>query len=100
MCGRTYVILYFDPRVFLCSLRVCPRPKLHQTESGLVIITRITLVEFFCGCSENSKSYGSSISIRVGGSGKLILLSVISPTKQYLLENPLSTRLTTKVSLA
>ncbi len=29
MYGRTYVILYFDPRVFLCSLRVRPRPKLH-----------------------------------------------------------------------
>ncbi len=29
MFGRTYVILYFDPRVFLCSLRVRPRPKLH-----------------------------------------------------------------------
>ncbi len=27
--GRTYVILYFDPHVFLCSLRVRPRPKLH-----------------------------------------------------------------------
>ncbi len=26
---RTYVILYFNPRVFLCSLRVRPRPKLH-----------------------------------------------------------------------
>ncbi len=29
MFGRTYVILYFDPRIFLCSLRVRPRPKLH-----------------------------------------------------------------------
>ncbi len=29
MFGRTYVILYFDPRVFLCSLSVRPRPKLH-----------------------------------------------------------------------
>ncbi len=27
MCGHTYVILYFDPRVFLCSLRVQPRPQ-------------------------------------------------------------------------
>ncbi len=29
VCGRTYVILYFDPRVFLCSLCVRPHPKLH-----------------------------------------------------------------------
>ncbi len=29
MYGRTYVILYFDPRVFLCSLGVRSRPKLH-----------------------------------------------------------------------
>ncbi len=29
MCGRTYVILHFDPRVFLCSLRVRPCPKLN-----------------------------------------------------------------------
>ncbi len=29
MFGRTDVILYFDPRVFLCLFRVRPRPKLH-----------------------------------------------------------------------
>ncbi len=29
MFGRTYIILYFDPLVFLCSLGVRPRPKLH-----------------------------------------------------------------------
>ena len=29
MCGCTYVILYFDPRVLLCSLCVRPRPKLN-----------------------------------------------------------------------
>ncbi len=29
MFGRMYAILYFDPRVFLCSLRVQPHPKLH-----------------------------------------------------------------------
>ncbi len=29
MFGRTYVILYFDLRVFLCSLSVQPRPKLY-----------------------------------------------------------------------
>ncbi len=47
--GRTYVILYFNPRVFLCSLRVRPRPKLHLTvSSGLAIITRITIeIELF-----------------------------------------------------
>ncbi len=27
--GCTYVILYFDPHIFLCSLRVRPRPKLR-----------------------------------------------------------------------
>ncbi len=27
--GRTYVILYFDPRVYLCLLCIRPRPKLH-----------------------------------------------------------------------
>ncbi len=49
MCGHTYVILYFDPCIFLCSLRVRPCPKLHKTESsGLAIITRITLeIELF-----------------------------------------------------
>ncbi len=49
MFGRTYVILYIDTRVFLCSLRVRPRPKLHYTESsGLAIITHITLeIELF-----------------------------------------------------
>ncbi len=29
MFGRTYVILYFDPRVFLCCSVFDPRPKLH-----------------------------------------------------------------------
>ncbi len=44
MCGRTYVILYFDPHVILCSLRVQHRPYLHYTEaSGLAISTYITL---------------------------------------------------------
>ncbi len=29
MCGHMYVILYFDPHVLLCLLRVRPCPKLH-----------------------------------------------------------------------
>ncbi len=80
MCGRAYVILYFDPHVFLCSLRLRPRPKLHSTEtSGLAIITRITLgielftaLNSFAGAVKTQKIYGSSISIWVSGSGKLI----------------------------
>ncbi len=80
VCGRTYVILYFDPHVILCSLCVRPHPKLHSTESsGLAIITRITLeielftaMNSFVGEVKTQKTYGSSISIRVGGGGKLI----------------------------
>ncbi len=29
MCGCTYVILYFDPRIFLCLVCVQPRPELY-----------------------------------------------------------------------
>ncbi len=49
MFGRTYVILYFDPRVFVISLRVDPRPKLPLNRIlGLATITRITLeIELF-----------------------------------------------------
>ncbi len=74
MCGHTYVILYFDPRVFLCSLcvRPCPKPE----SSSLAIITRIILeIELFTALNSFAgvvKTYGSSISIRVSGGGKLI----------------------------
>ncbi len=61
------------PSVFLCSLGVRPRPKLHQTESsGLATITRITLeIELFTALNCFAGA-GSSISIRVSGGGKLI----------------------------
>ena len=80
MCGRTCVILYFDPHVFLCSLRVRPRPKLHQTESSsLAIITRITLelelftaLNSFVGTVKTQKFMGAPFLFENSGGGKLI----------------------------
>ncbi len=70
-------------------------------------ITRITLeielftaLNCFAGAVKTKKHYGSSISIRVSGSGKLIrYLSVINPTQHYLLENSLSLDLRRYVQL-
>ncbi len=47
--GRTYVILYFDPRVFLCLLAFDPVPNFtKQNPLVLATITRITLeIELF-----------------------------------------------------
>ncbi len=48
--------------------------------------------ECFCGCSQNSKTYWSSFSIRVSGGCKLMRsCHSYSPTQPYLLENSLST---------
>ncbi len=64
----TYVChLYFDPRIFLCSLRVRLHPKLHQKESsGLAIITSITLesklftnLNSFAGAVKTQKLVGA-----------------------------------------
>ncbi len=42
MYGRTYVILYFDPRVFVLVMW-SPVPNALNESSGLSISTRITL---------------------------------------------------------
>ncbi len=67
MCWRTYVIWHFDPHVFLCSLCVWPRPKLHWTESSsLAIIILITLeielftsLNYFAGAVKTQKLMGA-----------------------------------------
>ncbi len=48
MFGRTYVILYFDPRVFVLVMWSTPSQIARTESSGLSISTRITLeIELF-----------------------------------------------------
>ncbi len=48
MYGRTYVILYFDPRVFVLVMWSTPSQIALNRSSGLSISTRITLeIELF-----------------------------------------------------
>ncbi len=78
MYGRMYVILYFDPRVFVLVMWSAPSQIALTESSGLSISTRITLeIELFTvlnsfagGCSSSLKTYRTSISIRVSGGGK------------------------------
>ncbi len=57
MCGRTYVILYFDSHVFLCSFRVQPHPKLHYAESlGLGLFTALNC---FAGAVKTQQLMGA-----------------------------------------
>ncbi len=54
MCGRTYVILYFDPRVFVFALWSTPsHPSTKQNISGLAIpyhSKKLIVDSFVLGC--------------------------------------------------
>ncbi len=106
--GCTYVICTLTLSYFCVSWVFDPVPNFtKQNPLVFFIITHIileielfTALNYFADAVKTKKTYGSSISTRVSCGGKLIrYLSVISPTQQYLLENSLSTRRTTKVGL-
>ncbi len=94
-------VLCLDVRMSFCTLTLsyfqlarCLTPSQTSLNSILWYIDHYPYLprncivyhfEFFCRCSLNSKTYWSSISIRVSGDGQ-----------QYLLENSLSTRLSTR----
>ncbi len=110
MFGHTYVILYFDPRIFVFARRSIPSPYSLNRILWFIYLFRIIQrnwivyrFEFFCRCSKNLQlSYSSSFFTRISGGGKFIciIIIVIRPTVQYSLpENPLSNSLSMKVSL-
>ncbi len=76
MFGRMYVILYFEPPYFCVRSAFDPVPNFTKQNP---LVTRITLeielftaLNCFAGAVKTQKTYGSSISVRVSGGGKLI----------------------------
>ncbi len=111
--NRGYLLVYIYVWTYACHfvlwplhilvLALCSTPSQTSLNRILWFINRypcrprnwiVYHSEFFCGATKTLKL----VSIWVSVSGKLMRY-VISPTQQYLLENSLSTRLSTKVSL-
>ncbi len=73
MYGRTYVILYYDPRVFCVRSAFDPVPNCTTESSGLSISTRITLeVELFTVLNSfaGAKLKGLPFLFELSGGGK------------------------------
>ncbi len=100
-----YVICTLPPLIFLHLLGVRPCPKLHKTgSSGLSIFTRIifeielfTTLNYFVDAIKTLKLTGQLFLFELLAVVSFVI--VLSPAQQYLLENSLSTKLTTKVCM-
>ncbi len=109
MFGRMYVILYFDPPYFCARSAFDPVPNFtKQNPLVFATITRITLeIELFtalicfAGAVKTQNLMGAPFLFElVAVVVNALFVTVISSTQQHLLDNSLSTRRTTKVSLA